>query len=147
MSHYSLDEWENYVNNSINEDKRIEMENHLFTCDHCLEVYMNTLDDSNVYSEALGYEFTNKITKAIKNDIRSSEIKKSKTYPSNILLYYTAAASITLFLMSQGFFTAITRGIPQTTVHIMNSSKYVEKISQNSWADTFIQKTMSIFDR
>lgn len=147
MEHYSLDEWRLYVNDLMDEDKRAKMEEHLFGCDHCLEVYLDVVNEVDIDEKVLNEKFTEEVMEAVKDEKIPNKTKKRKKYPSNIFLYYTAAASITLLLMSHGFFTSMTRAIPRTAVQLMDTSKYVEKISQSSWTDAFIQRTMSMFEK
>ncbi|MFJ7727299.1 anti-sigma factor family protein [Neobacillus sp. NPDC097160] len=43
MKHYSYDEWMAYVKDEISEGNREELENHLYTCDQCLENYLEAV--------------------------------------------------------------------------------------------------------
>ncbi|WHY78110.1 hypothetical protein QNH20_02805 [Neobacillus sp. WH10] len=43
MKHYTYDEWQQYVKNEINENTREELESHLYTCDQCLEAYLQAV--------------------------------------------------------------------------------------------------------
>lgn len=145
MMHYNLDEWKLYINDLIDENERIDMENHLFKCDECLEIYLNAVNESDLVKEVLNQDFTNDVIKTIRNEKALN--KKENRSTLNVFMYYTAAAAVTLFLMSQGFFTAITREVPKTTANIMNTSKYVESISGSSWTEELVQKTMNIFKK
>lgn len=40
MKHYTYDEWLQYVKDEITGKNREELENHLYTCDQCLETYL-----------------------------------------------------------------------------------------------------------
>lgn len=40
MKHYTYDEWLQYVKDEITGKKREELEEHLYTCDQCLETYL-----------------------------------------------------------------------------------------------------------
>lgn len=44
MDHYSLEEWLEYVKNELGEKERVIYEDHLYTCDQCLEVYLEAMD-------------------------------------------------------------------------------------------------------
>ena len=43
MKHFSYDEWLNYVKDEINDKAREELESHLYSCDQCLEHYLQAL--------------------------------------------------------------------------------------------------------
>lgn len=45
MDHYSLEEWLKYVENELGEEEREAYENHLYTCDQCLEVYLEAMEE------------------------------------------------------------------------------------------------------
>lgn len=44
MRHFSNEEWLCYINDKLPETTCEELENHLFSCDQCLEVYMKMID-------------------------------------------------------------------------------------------------------
>jgi anti-sigma factor RsiW len=43
MKHYNYDEWLQYVKNEVNKKTRLELENHLYTCDECLDHYLQAM--------------------------------------------------------------------------------------------------------
>jgi hypothetical protein len=43
MKHYCYEEWVQYVKNEMNDQKREQLENHLYTCDQCLEQYLQAM--------------------------------------------------------------------------------------------------------
>lgn len=44
MRHFSHEEWINYINGKLPETTCEELEDHLFSCDQCLEIYMKMID-------------------------------------------------------------------------------------------------------
>jgi hypothetical protein len=44
MKHYTYDEWLQYVNNDINEKTKEELEEHLYSCDQCLNHYLIAME-------------------------------------------------------------------------------------------------------
>ena len=45
MMHYSKEDWRNYTLNVIESNERESMEEHLYECDHCLALYMESIDE------------------------------------------------------------------------------------------------------
>ncbi|ETI67454.1 anti-sigma factor [Neobacillus vireti] len=43
MKHYCYEEWVQYVKNDMNDQKREQLETHLYTCDQCLEQYLQAM--------------------------------------------------------------------------------------------------------
>lgn len=44
MKHYTYDEWLQYVKNEINEKTKEELEEHLYSCDQCLNQYLLAME-------------------------------------------------------------------------------------------------------
>jgi hypothetical protein len=44
MKHYTYDEWLQYVKNDINEKTKEELEEHLYSCDQCLNQYLLAME-------------------------------------------------------------------------------------------------------
>ncbi|MFZ7942698.1 anti-sigma factor family protein [Neobacillus sp. 19] len=63
MKHYSYDEWMEYVSDEINDQKREQLENHLYTCDQCLETYLQAVSANETSLPVLSNEsnFTDQI--------------------------------------------------------------------------------------
>ncbi|WP_394140919.1 anti-sigma factor family protein [Cytobacillus oceanisediminis] len=61
MDHYSLEEWLKYVKNELGEKDREAYEDHLYTCDQCLEVYLEAMEEEEYALPAMPREdeFTN----------------------------------------------------------------------------------------
>ena len=43
MMHYSFEEWMKYVENELAEDVREIYEDHLYSCDQCLDLYLQAV--------------------------------------------------------------------------------------------------------
>lgn len=45
MNHYSYEQWKDYVKNDVDESVRKMYEDHLYSCDQCLEAYLDAVAD------------------------------------------------------------------------------------------------------
>ncbi|MEH7548019.1 hypothetical protein COJ85_17840 [Bacillus sp. AFS076308] len=63
MKHYSYEEWQHYVKDELSEDRREDLESHLYTCDQCLEVYLQAVTANETSLPALPDEpnFTDRV--------------------------------------------------------------------------------------
>jgi hypothetical protein len=104
---------------------------------------LKAIDDDYIsdISKDLPGNFTELVINKLKlEDSRISTTKK-KNYVSNILIYYISAACITLFLMSQGVFHALTSNVPAASSIFTNKTLKSEKLLTNGWTDQLTQKT------
>ncbi|MCL9970910.1 hypothetical protein MX569_09945 [Anoxybacillus kestanbolensis] len=46
MSHYTNEEWRQFICDVLPEEKREEMESHLYSCDQCLAAYMELIEEN-----------------------------------------------------------------------------------------------------
>lgn len=128
MKHYDYVEWLLYKNNLISLEKKIEMEEHLYNCDDCLEIFLSIIDEDEIENakEYVPEDFTNNVLKKIsKNKVKKIQPKNNKR--SYIQFgYYVAVASVTIFLTMGGFFTNLVDAVPKVSVSI-ESNKEIEK--------------------
>lgn len=135
MRHFSNEEWMSYINDQLSETKSEELEDHLFFCDQCLEVYMKMIDTHAEELPAIeGNSFIDEITAKL-----PQKKTRKKTFYKRTLIHYGVAAVITLTLMTTGFFQSI-MGI----VYTIESSS-ISKPEQ-SVSDSIMEKTLSLFD-
>lgn len=76
--HYSEREWLKYVNDALDPDVREKFENHLYTCDQCLNIYLQAVESSEKHLPAVENEAD--FTDAIMTQIMESSpsiIKKT----------------------------------------------------------------------
>lgn len=139
MIHYDDFEWRLYKENLL--DKRIydEMETHLFQCETCMDKFLSIIDDKEIElaGEILTTDFTEDLISKIQKirpieSIKTDKYKQKKRVYNEVLLYYTAIASVAIFLMGSGFFHRMVDGIPEISGNIeepkisMNTNKINE---------------------
>jgi anti-sigma factor RsiW len=137
MSHYTKEEWRQFIGDVLPEEKREEMESHLYTCDQCLTVYMELI-------EAYASDLPTPSEQAISADAILAQVAleakpKRTKQPQNKqkLLHYGIAAAITIGFMSSGIFQSVTNAAVLGTDISENRSSYTEQ-----WMD----KTLSFLD-
>lgn len=126
MTHYEKEKWILYKKNLLNDKETINMEEHLYTCDDCMDTFLNLIDSEeiSIAENLIPTDFTEKIMDKIDsaiqitglsskvksnsiNNVRSKTTRKKKMI-ENIFMYYVAAASVVLVLTAGGVFTKMT---------------------------------------
>ncbi|MDR6120506.1 anti-sigma factor RsiW [Bacillus sp. SLBN-46] len=117
MKHYTYDEWLQYVRNEITDKNREELENHLYTCDQCLEVYLQAvtanesslpiLSNETSFTDAVMAEVSKK--QGVVPDTKLEEQKSNKKTPfyKQAAFHYLLAAAATILLTFTGAFQSL----------------------------------------
>jgi anti-sigma factor RsiW len=123
MRHFSNEEWMSYINDKLSETTCEELEDHLFSCDQCLEVYIKMIDRQAQELPVIDYSsFTDEIIA----ELPQKKVRK-KTLYQRTLFHYAVAAVITLTLMTTGFFQSVMGVV--TTVEASSISKPQQSVS------------------
>lgn len=124
MKHYDHIEWILYKKNLLDNNIYEKMENHLYECDDCLDIFLSLIDDEEIKiaEHIIPENFTPNIMDEIKN-IRplKKKIKRAKKKPqitNDFFIYYTAVASVAIILTAGGFFGKLVDSVPQITVKV-----------------------------
>ncbi|PKG25132.1 anti-sigma factor [Niallia nealsonii] len=144
-THYTYDQWLKYVNDKLDEDMRILLEDHLYSCDECLDLYVGAVAEQETVLPAISNEttFTDQIMMKIAYAEEEKEVKqqkKKRLFYQSSLFHYMLAAAATIFLMSTGVFQTViqhTQTIQRTEVSANKESemnRFVDKTF--SWIDT-----------
>lgn len=119
MKHYDYVEWLLYKNNSLPEEKYNEMEEHLFSCDICMEIFLSLIDQKEIeaVSKIVPKDFNEKvINKISKNKVKVLKPKEKKKSSFNYYFgYYVAVASVTIILTFSGFYSNLVDSVPRIT--------------------------------
>ncbi len=125
-----------YIQDELAKSKREELENHLFSCDQCLEVYMELLEAQSVELPDIEKDsFTDEVFAKLPIKVK----KQRKSILQSPIFHYGVAAVVTLTLMSTGVFQSIT-GIVGT-VEASSFSEQKQSVSNN-----LMEKALSLFD-
>lgn len=126
MKHYDCVEWIFYKEKALSEEKMMEMEEHLYTCNECLDTFLSLIDDKEV-AEAEGSissSFTSKVMSSIQNVEHVTKTNKSKTKHKEIFTYYVAVAAVTIVLTMGGFYNSLVDIVP----HVAQSTDMRDNI-------------------
>lgn len=102
MGHYSEEEWLRYKKRELAATVCREMEEHLASCEQCLQVFLSLLDQAEIEAKGklLSPGFTAEVLKKV--GMRGKRTAKEKL--ADTFIYYAAAACLTLILVSSGVF-------------------------------------------
>lgn len=149
IQHYSFEQWLEYAKDELDEGKRTQMEDHLYGCDQCLDLYVQAVEveEAELPSISDVAAFTDQIMLKISEeneeaaDIPVLQPKKKKSFYQSSVFHYALAASITLVLMSTGVFQSIikhTESIQKAEMPMKQEEVKVGFVNKTfSWLDTF----------
>lgn len=163
MTHFPYEEWEKYIKNELNEDVREKLEDHLYSCDQCLDIYLQAVTEHENELPIISIEsdFTDRIMteigkmKEAEPDLEPARKagqpipidegrKKAKPFYDTAVFHYFLAAAMTLLLMATGVFQSITNYTDKVrTTHIQEKQPSVtEGIMDKTfaWMDNFDAK-------
>ncbi|MCR2823435.1 hypothetical protein [Lederbergia panacisoli] len=133
MKHMTYENWLDYVRDELNEDTRETYENHLYSCDHCLELYLKAVEatEFQMPEPAGSSSFTDSIMQQVTELKTPVANQRKKTSRKQTIVHYFVAAAVTLLLMSTGVFS-----------HLMNMASSFEN-SEQKQADSFVQSFLN----
>lgn len=152
MKHYSVQEWMKYVENELDKDAREVYENHLYSCDQCLDIYLQAVAEVEPELPVITNEvnFTDLVMAQISEshvpkiqDVKEKR-KTSKRFYHTAIFHYSIASAMTILLMSTGVFQSITKYTEnvQDPSFQENRSSLTEGIVDKTfaWMDSFEEK-------
>lgn len=117
MKHYSYDEWLSYVKDEVSDKTREELESHLYTCDQCLENYLQAISVHESSLPVLSNEssFTDLVMEEVskqkvvnENPVpKKQPVKAKKPFYQQAVFHYLIAAAATLLLTFSGVFQSL----------------------------------------
>lgn len=145
VNHIPFEKWLEFVNDELNESDRRKCEDHLYTCDQCLQLYVQAID---YIEESIPLLRDATFTDDIIEHIETRPIRQTnedQIYKRKIVNYFVAAA-MTIILMGSGAFTQLLDTVNRIDVdhqektsfirNLMNSStSIIEELKDNSKGD------------
>lgn len=144
MKHYDYIEWLLYKNKILPEEKLNEMEQHLFNCDTCLEIFLSLIAEEEVESAGkfITKDFTSNVIKNIpKLKIVKPKGKQKKKIFNYQFGYYVAVASVTIILTLGGFYTDLVDTVPKLSSSIIVLDEHKNIIA--NFSDSIVDSTSS----
>ena len=81
MMHYSKEDWRNYTLDFIESNERESMEEHLYECDDCLALYMESIDEQHENLPMINDDsFTNEVMTQINFETLQSNKNIKQTH-------------------------------------------------------------------
>lgn len=118
MEHIKRNELWQYKKGLLPEEKSIIVQEHLYTCDACLNSYLSLITEEEISKAEvlLSPEFTDKVIWNVEKENRKktkiqSELAKEKR--KSFITYYVGAAVMTLLFVSTGIFQAFVDTAPK----------------------------------
>lgn len=145
MRHYNLTEWQDYIDNNLTDEVRDKMEEHILSCDRCLELYLSTLENEASKKEiTVSSNFTDSVMTKIYKEEKS--IKRNKRYISDFFIYYAAAACITIFFTARGVFSSYQSNVLKITEGFIEPVNKMEQVFMNGWTDRILNENSNLKD-
>ncbi|KGX90327.1 zf-HC2 domain-containing protein [Pontibacillus marinus] len=107
MEHINDDTLQAYIGDILSEVDRERIEEHLATCDRCLDNYFDVVDQWSLEAPSLSEDFTDQtFDQILKKQVMptSERVSSPSSRKKSTLLHYSIAAGLTLFLMFSGVF-------------------------------------------
>ncbi|NLY46272.1 MAG: hypothetical protein GX053_09845 [Tissierella sp.] len=145
MKHYDYIEWLLYKTKSLSEEKLDEMEEHLYNCDICMDIFLSLIDEEEMElaSDIVPENFTSDVMNSISKDkIKTIKPKMDKKPFNYQFMYYVAVASVTIFLTMGGFYTGLVDAVPKITESIQGVEERPNYIGK--FSDSIINSTSNL---
>lgn len=112
MAHYDYIEWLLYKTKALSEEKSEEMEEHLYDCGECMDIFLSLIDEEEI-------ELAGKIVPEDFTEKTISRISAKKVQPVRFPFeYYVAVAAVTIVLTFSGFYTNLVEAVPRISTSI-----------------------------
>lgn len=140
MNHISYEQWMSYVKNELTDTVREVYDDHLYSCDLCLEQYLQAVEEYESELPAISNEaeFTDMIMAQVKQT-KKQESESPTPFYQKTIFHYAVATAMTILFMSSGVFQSITK-----YVYTVQSSEITE--STPSVTEEFVNKTFAWMD-
>ncbi|MBE6081590.1 MULTISPECIES: hypothetical protein [Tissierellales] len=118
MKHYDYLEWFFYKEKVFSEEKNREMEEHLYKCEKCMDIFLSLIDEKEVTNseKMISKNFTENVVNNVRSLKYGVQKKKKKKYRSEFRTmfgYYVAAAAVAIILTFGGFYGELVDMLPQ----------------------------------
>lgn len=144
MKHYDYIEWLLYKNGMLSKEKSEEMEQHLYNCDTCMEIFLSLVNEKEVEhaGKTISDDFTSKIINNIPKVKNSKpKIKQAKKAFNYQFGYYAAVASVTVILTLGGFYADLVDAVPKLSASVHITEKRPSIIA--NFSDSIVDSTSS----
>lgn len=127
MKHYDDTEWIFYKERVFSKAKLEEMEEHLYKCDVCMDIFLSLIDikQEKEAEKVININFTDNIMDNIQKIEYTPIIRKEENIKfKDMFIYYVAVASVAIVLTMGGFYKGMVDIVSQRTVSSIEISKF-----------------------
>lgn len=141
MNHIPYEKWLQYAQDELNEETRTQYENHLYNCDHCLDMYLEAVEASETSMPVLTTNFTDSIMLQVNETMKEKPTtnKRKKNTRKQTMIHYMLAAAMTLILMSTGIFSQL--------MNVANEFEKPHSTQSESFVSNILNNSISITDQ
>lgn len=150
MKHYSKSQWLQYKKGLLAPALLLKMEEHLVQCDVCMQSYLSLIAKEEITRAAglLSPGFSSGVMMQIRAIPQSAPTRKILSPASgirgerrkNLLIYYTAAASITLLFMGGGLFQNLVDTGREAMAYTARPQVETQRSVSLDWPDKVVSK-------
>jgi len=144
LKHYDYVEWLLYKSKALPIEKLDKMEEHLYNCDLCMEIFLSLIDDQEIEkaSKVISDEFTNKVVNKLpKIEVKQIKPKQNKRLFNIQFGYYAAVASVTIVLTFGGVYTNLVDAVPKISASIQTKEEHPNHIA--NFSNNIVNSTSS----
>jgi hypothetical protein len=139
MKHVTYGEWLKYVEGGLEEQARDQYEEHLYSCDGCMEIYLAALEAGGTSFPDLSDEagFAESIIGQVQHYKEQDNplISKKQKFYQKAAFHYVVAAAMTILLMYTGIFQ-----------QLIGFTEEFERSSHPSFTTELMNKTTNLIE-
>lgn len=146
MKHFDYVEWLLYKNNTLSINKQMEMEEHLYNCDSCMEIFLSLIDEDEIEraSSIVPDDFSQVVMEEIsKNKVKVMDNRRTRKKYINFG-YYVAVASVTILLTMGGLFNNLVDAVPKISVELQMNSSIKKSNIIYDFSEKIVNKTSKL---
>ena len=143
MRHYDKLQWIKYKKNQVEPREKEEMEDHLYTCDKCMDVFLSTIEEDEIEeaSYSISEDFTENIMKKISNISLMERPRKKKRVINDFFLYYGAVAAVAIILTAGGVFGGLVDSVPKLSFGIEDNDNKLKTSAIFNLSESITNRT------
>ncbi|MHB1419833.1 MAG: hypothetical protein ACYCX4_09675 [Bacillota bacterium] len=150
MEHYHREQWLFYRENKLPSTQRALMEQHLQSCNCCLDSYISVILPSDIIEakQSLSAEFNHRLLQKTLGFTKGlPPVQHTTGNRIRLLQYYAIAAVITVSLMAGGWFDFLAQELPKTKAFREDVLSRVEGGIPYGWSEKLLDLTTGHLDK
>ncbi len=145
MKHFANNQWLAYKNQQITLEEKIEMEEHLYGCDQCMEIFLATIGDEELKEaeDMIKEDFTQRTMASLEKvkTLPRPRNRRKKRLINDYFLYYGAVASVAIILTAGGFFGTMVDSVPKISMKMERQERKLKPDTMFNISEALTNKT------